>query len=90
VILAVHNPTYVNRIGEAEIDLILSGHTHGGQITFFGLWFPFFDLKYGHKYRTGIYSLGDKILLVSNGLGTTLLPLRFFARPEINVITLKR
>lgn len=90
VILAVHNPTYMDRIGEAKIDLVLSGHTHGGQITFFGLWFPFFDLVYGHKYRTGLYVVGDKTLLVSNGLGTTSLPLRFFARPEINVITLEK
>ncbi len=88
VVLASHNPTYVDRIDTANIDLILSGHTHGGQMTLFGLWVPFFDLKYGHKYQSGIYRKDGATILVSNGIGTRLLPLRFFARPQINVITL--
>jgi len=89
VVLVVHNPSFFDKISE-KIDLVLSGHTHGGQITFFGFWRPFFELKYGSKYISGVYRSKNSTLLVSNGVGTTILPIRFFARPEINVITLER
>lgn len=90
VVLAVHNPTYVEKIRNQEIDLVLSGHTHGGQVNFFGLWSPFFEIKYGHRYRTGLHEIDSTTLIVSNGVGTTLVPLRFFSRPQINVITLQK
>lgn len=89
VILVAHNPSYYDRIFP-KIDLVLSGHTHGGQITIFGLWKPFFELKYQSKYISGAYPSKNSLLLVSNGVGTTILPIRFFARPEISLITLQK
>lgn len=89
-VLISHNPLYINRIPDSKADLVLSGHTHGGQVSFFGLWIPIFNFKYGHKYVSGIYEKNGTIILVSRGVGTRLLPLRFFARPEINVITLEK
>jgi predicted MPP superfamily phosphohydrolase len=73
-----------------DVDLVLSGHTHGGQITFFGLWAPVVGSDYGQKYRTGMVDNGKTTVVVSNGVGTILPPLRFFAPPQIVVITLER
>jgi predicted MPP superfamily phosphohydrolase len=46
--------------------------------------------NYGQKYRTGMISNGKTTVIVSNGVGTIFPPLRFFARPQIVVVTLKR
>lgn len=92
IILLSHNPDYAEDIKTDKIDLVLSGHTHGGQGTIFGLWAPFIPSKYGQKYRTGIVNLQHTKVLVSNGLGNVegWAPIRFFARPQINIIYLKR
>ncbi len=67
---------------------MLSGHTHGGQVTFFGLWAPFIPSKYGNKFRYGEIDYNDIKMIVTSGVGTITPPIRFFARPEIVVITL--
>ncbi|CEA14772.1 MULTISPECIES: metallophosphoesterase [Methanobacterium] len=90
VILLSHNPDYFPKVDTSKVDLVLSGHTHGGQVTFFGLWAPSTHSDYGNKYRTGVIEENNSTLVVSNGLGTTILPIRFFARPQILVITLKK
>ena len=89
VILVSHNPDFAERMPLNRIDLMVSGHTHGGQITFFGLFAPYTASKYGQKYREGRIKKGDTESIVSHGVGTILLPMRFFARPEVEVITLK-
>ncbi|NLG84555.1 MAG: metallophosphoesterase [Firmicutes bacterium] len=90
-ILVSHNPDFVEEIGPFadRIDLILNGHTHGGQVTFFGLWAPLVPSKYGQKYRTGVIDLAGMKAIVSNGIGTVTPPVRFFARPQIVVVVLK-
>jgi hypothetical protein len=88
VLLLSHNPDFSETLPAAAVDLVLSGHTHGGQITFFG-WTPFSPSKYGQKYRTGLVRNGKTTTIVSNGLGTKVLPLRLFARPQIVVVTLR-
>ena len=90
VILLSHNPDYAERIAHHKIDLVLSGHTHGGQVTFFGLWAAAVPSAYGQKYRSGMVDTGYTKVLTSNGVGTITPPVRFFARPEIVVLTLKR
>ncbi len=90
MIMVTHNPDYFPEVNENVVDLVLSGHTHGGQITFFGLWAPVVNSKYGQKYRTGVQQYNNTTLVVSNGIGTVILPFRFFARPQIIVIELKR
>lgn len=89
VILLSHNPDYFPKVDKSKVDLVLSGHTHGGQVTFFGLWAPSTHSDYGNKYRTGVIKEANSTLVVSNGIGTTILPMRFFARPQIIVITLE-
>jgi len=90
VILVSHNPDFAEDLHTDRIDLMLSGHTHGGQVTFFGLWAPYVPSVYGQKYLTGIVETKGIKVLVSNGVGTSALPVRFFARPQFNVIVLEK
>lgn len=81
-ILISHNPAIKKQIRDYhDINLILSGHTHGGQIRFFRL---------GITKKAGLKELkNDLYLLISNGYGTTRLPLRLGAPAQTHVITLK-
>jgi len=94
-ILVSHNPDYAEILkNEAALidkaDLMFSGHTHGGQITFFGLWAPLTASRYGQKYKTGRINIANMSVFVSNGIGTVTPPLRFFARPQIVITELVR
>jgi uncharacterized protein len=90
VILASHNPDYFQAMPKDKVDLVLSGHTHGGQVTLFGLWAPFLPSAYGQKYRSGLLTEGKASILVSNGIGTIPPNVRFFAFPQVNLIILRR
>ncbi|MCC8307549.1 metallophosphoesterase [Bacillus amyloliquefaciens] len=87
-ILIVHEPDAALKIGGYPVNLQLSGHTHGGQVQlpFFG---PLITPPYGKTYTDGMYTLHDTAVYVNRGLGTTRLPYRFLARPEITLFTLK-
>ena len=91
VILVSHNPDYAEKISKYydKIDLMLSGHTHGGQVSVFGLYSPLIPSAYGQKYRSGMVQCGNMKLLISNGVGCVSPPVRFFCRPDIISITLK-
>ena len=90
VLLLSHQPDFGEHLPPDIVDVMLCGHTHGGQITFFGLWAPLVGSDYGQKYRTGPVVNEATTVIVSNGTGTIFPPLRFFARPQIVVVTLKR
>jgi hypothetical protein len=83
-----HNPDYLIEHPET-FDLGIAGHTHGGQITVFGLWAPFLPMEHGDVQWKGRQDNGGGTRIVSRGLGTIGLPLRFFAPPEITLITLE-
>ncbi len=80
VLLVSHNPDYAEELPIGAVDLVLSGHTHGGQVTFFGLWAPSLPSEYGQKYRTGLVVTEATTVIVSNGIGT-ILPADPFLRP---------
>ena len=92
-IVLSHNPDFYDKMTPAErkrTDLLLSGHTHGGQISVFGLYVP---VKTANaKYLAGRLDPDDgrTTILVSNGVGTSGLPMRFFAQPQIVFATLKK
>ena len=89
VILVSHNPDVFMRQDTKTVDLALSGHTHGGEITFFGVWAPALGLmsECGHRFRSGWAESHDGTpVYVSNGLGTH--SLRVFARPQVIIFTL--
>lgn len=89
-ILISHSPDYLETLHTDLIDFTLSGHTHGGQMTFFGLWAPVLPSKYGQKYRYGLKQFEHMQSYISSGVGTITPPIRFFCRPEIVVIELKK
>lgn len=85
-ILLSHDPTHWRRkvLPETDIQLTLSGHTHGMQFMLFG-WSP---SQYIYPEWRGMYSENGRSLYVSLGVGGALIPFRFGAWPEINLITL--
>lgn len=86
-IILEHDPSYWRR-ANPQAGLMLSGHTHGMQLRLFG-WSPaaWFYPEWGGTYQDARY---PSTLYVSTGVGSVLLPFRFGAWPEINVITLRR
>jgi len=101
-ILIAHQPEYVKQMNTALVDLTLSGHTHGGQVTFFGLWAPILPSdnglwasltfsKEGQEYCYGLYQRNPTMQsYITSGIGTRYPNFRFFRRPEIAVLELKR
>jgi predicted MPP superfamily phosphohydrolase len=90
-IVLYHYPDFIERVSGMEVDLLLSGHTHGGQIAL-PFWGAIVTLsKTWKKYERGLYRSGPTSLYVSRGLGSYsgFFPaIRFFARPEVAVIDL--
>jgi len=89
ILLVSHNPDITMIQDTASIDLILCGHTHGGQITFFGVWAPglAFVTDYGQRFMAGWAKSRDGApVYVSRGIGDYLI--RVFARPQVILITL--
>ena len=86
-----HSPGWFDRpevqSAPNRFDLCLSGHTHGGQVTLFGLpiWLP----RGSGTYVAGLYDTPKCPLYVSKGVGTSILPIRFWARPEILVFEVR-
>ncbi|MEG2324044.1 MAG: metallophosphoesterase [Anaerovoracaceae bacterium] len=85
-----HEPDVIESLLDSNTNFMTSGHTHGGQINI-----PFYKNEflpsYGEKYIKGEYNIKSKnntTLYVNSGLGTTKLPVRFMAIPEITFITL--
>ena len=93
VLLLTHNAYITMRQPTAGIDLIVSGHTHGGHVTFFGLWAPALTLSrvvtgYGQRFMSGWTKSRDGVpVYVSNGTGGYF-P-RVFARPQVIIFTLR-
>ena len=87
-VLMSHDPTHWRRkiLPQSSIQLTLSGHTHAGQFKVFG-WSP---VAFVYQEWSGAYTEGNQILNVSDGIGAVMLPFRFGAWPEVNVITLRR
>ena len=84
-VLMYHRPQGMKAANAAGVDLMLSGHTHGG------VNFPvhlFASMAFGKFYR-GLHKIGDLILYTSNGSGTRNWPLRLFSAQEIVVITVR-
>lgn len=87
VILMAHEPDVLPEVARRNVDLMLSGHTHGGQVRF-----PFVPPVHlpplGKKYVEGLFRLGPTQLYVNRGIGTVGVPFRFNCPPEITEITL--
>lgn len=93
VVVLEHSPDILpviadTRLISKDLKLIISGHTHGGQV-----WFPIFGSlvvpsSYGQKYASGHIKDLNVDMFVTTGIGTSILPIRFLVPPEIAVITI--
>lgn len=72
-----------------RINLMLSGHTHGGQVRVPGLGTPIVPSKFGQKYAAGLVQGPHWPVLVTHGIGMAVLPVRFLVPPEVLLITLR-
>jgi uncharacterized protein len=89
LILLAHEPDFADHAIGRQIDVVLSGHTHGGQIRLPFLP-PLLLPQMGTKYVEGLYRLRDGMqLYVNRGIGAVNLPFRFRCPPEISVLTLQ-
>ena len=88
-LLLSHVPAFAHEQLNPHINLILSGHTHGGQVRLPFLP-PFYLPRYSGRFVAGFYHVSQHRipLYVSRGIGTSVLPLRFFCRPEIGLFEL--
>jgi uncharacterized protein len=86
VILMAHEPDIFPTV-PARVSLTLSGHTHGGQISLFGMT-PVVPSRFGSRFAYGHIVEEERHLIVSAGLGCSLFPMRIGAPPEIVEITL--
>lgn len=89
-IVLSHEPDVADKLLEYSIDLLLAGHSHGGQVNLpFANYLP----SLGEKYVRGFYDFDNfrqTKVYVNIGLGTSTIPMRFMAAPELTVITLKK
>jgi hypothetical protein len=87
-LLLAHNPIILRRAARANVDLVLSGHTHGGQVTWRSE-----RSRSGRPRRRllrGLGRRGNTQIYVTRGLGTVVLPIRYGCPPEISVLELRR
>lgn len=89
-ILLSHRPEEIKTYAENKLDLVFSGHAHGGQIRL-----PFigglFSPKQGlfPKLTSGVHKINTTSMVISRGLGNSRFPFRIFNRPEIVIVELK-
>jgi len=86
VVLIAHHPDFFFEAAAVDIDLTLSGHTHGGQVSLFG-WTPVKHSKFG--WNEGHFEIEGAQLYVSRGVGVTFLPVRIGVSPEVPLLTLR-
>jgi uncharacterized protein len=86
VIFLVHEPDIFPKVPE-RVSLTLAGHTHGGQVRLLG-YSPMVPSQYGNRYAYGHVVEEGRHLIVSGGLGTSILPVRFGVPPEIVLLEL--
>ncbi len=87
-VLLAHEPDIFPEVPE-RIPLTLAGHTHGGQVRLFG-WSPVVPSRFGNRFAYGKITENGHHMVVSGGIGTSILPVRFGVVPEITVVEISR
>ncbi len=86
-IVLCHNPDALPHLMPYPGDIVLCGHTHGGQVNLPWFWKRFTVLE-NMRFKRGLFNLGKKWAFVNTGIGEAL-PFRWFAMPEVLLLTLK-
>jgi len=90
-LLLAHSPDVIQRAAALQADLILTGHTHGGQVRLPLIGAILTRSRVGRNYARGVFRLGNgTVLIVTSGLGVTRLAVRFWCPPEMTVWVLRR
>jgi uncharacterized protein len=86
-LLLAHNPIILRRASRAAVDLVLSGHTHGGQVALRG------DRnasgRQPRRLLKGLGRQGNTQIYINRGLGTVVLPIRYGCPPEVSLLELR-
>ncbi len=90
VVLLSHAPDIVDRPGAERASLVLSGHTHGGQIVLPWIGPLYVASEIGRERASGLHEIEGRFLFVNRGLGEVFPPIRINCPPEIAVLTLRR
>ncbi len=89
VVMITHTPDYAEDVDIRNTDMVLAGHTHGGQVSLFGRWTPAKFSKYGNRFLTGMKKTSSGVpVIISNGIGTSRRDIRLFTPSEVVVIEL--
>ncbi len=89
-ILLCHKPYFFERAVAGQFNVMLSGHTHGGQIVLADiLGVKITPAALASPYISGRYKMGDSLMYVSRGIGTVGLPVRVNCPPEVTLFTLR-
>ena len=86
-LLLAHNPIILRRAARAGVDLVLSGHTHGGQVSLRSDSSP--SGRPRRRLLKGLARQGETQIYVTRGLGTVVLPVRFGCPPEVSLLELR-
>ena len=86
-IVLAHNPDTADREFQTRIDLIISGHTHGGQVNIPFIGAPILPVN-NKRYTSGYFRTENTRLYISRGIGWAGLPVRFNCPPEISILQL--
>lgn len=86
----VHYPSEIYAAAQLGLPLVLSGHTHGGQIRTHAALAPHTSCDLPGNLASGIFRLRDTLLCISRGLGVAIVPLRLQCAPQAPLYTLKR
>jgi predicted MPP superfamily phosphohydrolase len=86
-LLLAHNPVILRKAARAGVDLVLSGHTHGGQVN---LRSERSELgRTRRRLLKGLARQGETQIYITRGLGTVVLPVRFGCPPEVSLLELR-
>lgn len=91
-ILLVHQPSnlVIEKAEEFGYNILLAGHTHGGQVVFRPFGFALTPTIFENEFYSGYTKQNELNIFVSNGIGLTLMPLRYHAPAEVTTITLQK
>jgi len=88
VIALIHEPDFFPEIPE-RIALTLAGHTHGGQVRLPLIGSPIVPSRFGQRYARGVIKEGERLMFVTTGVGTSIIPVRFGVPPEYAIVTVR-
>lgn len=89
-VMLAHTPDITPPAAERGVDLVLAGHTHGGQVVLPWIGPPIVNSKYGRRFAAGLKQVRETQVYTNRGVGMAIVPFRVNCPPEVALITLRR